>query len=750
MAERSSSRVWKPALGLLREHGPVLVAALLLGAVAVGTRLWAISDKSLWLDEAESWRYALMPLSKMIPYTVDQADQNPPFYFVMLHFWVRVFGGSEAGLRSLSAVAGALTVVMVAAAARRIQGTFLAATVAVLLLFNSTQLYHSQEARAYALMGLLALSASLALGAVITRPSIFRVALYTALLVGIIYTHYSGFFVAAAHALVFAGYGSVALWRRRRPEILISGLVAFSVAALAFVPWLSNFLQIVRLGARGDVPPLSFDLVRSSFKGALGQARADDLWLVPTLTIIGVGALGIVRRWRDPMCVSLGALALVPLGQVFFSWQSKHVFNARQMSPYVPALMFVLALGFVDVLGLIRRISLPGRLAGAAATLALAGVLLSFMVKEFAATYTAPPLEDWRAAAADLKNYQGQIYIFPVYMIPSFTYYYGAAPNVQSFELWSPDAVPAGQTAMLGVSHRPAETALAALGTNVSVEDRRNYPGITFFELRVLHHSVLNVDISHVPDAQASWTVGALGYLTTTSDASYFDCQFDLDADRDGAVDDSFTVAIEFLDAGSGSISLFGYPLGPTADPVVLANQPITNTGQWRTIVAEVPKGAHIGSRFALSRGVSVRRLQVMRTHLEGVDVFGSYQASTRWLLRPDGYLQSAGQYTYIDSSIALDSNGDGVVRQPFRIELEYQGGASSPLQVFGLRPGEAFQPVPLDARPGQSDGEWHTMAIDIPSGAHLQNRVFVGKGVTLRAVRLVPLAGTSPRGASQ
>jgi hypothetical protein len=750
VAERSSSPVWKPALGSFRGYGPVLVAALALGAVALGTRLWAISDKSLWLDEAESWRYALMPLSRMIPYTVEQADQNPPFYFVMLHFWVKVFGDSEVGLRSLSAVAGALTVVIVAAAARRIQGTLLAATVAVLLLWNSTHLYHSQEARGYALMGLLALSASLALGAVIARPSIFRVALYTALLVGILYTHYSGFFVAAAHALVFAGYGTVALWRRRRPEILICGLVAFSLAALAYVPWLSNFLQTVRLGARGDVPPLSFDLVRSSFKDALGLARADDTWLVPTLVILGVGALGIARRWRDPVCVSLGALALVPLGQVFFSWQSKPVFDARQISPYVPALVFVLALGFVDVLGLIGRINLPVRLAGAAVIIALAGVLLSFMFKEFAATYTAPPLEDWRAAAADLHDYNGPIYIAPVYMLSPFIYYYGAAPNVQSFGLWSPESLPAGQTAMLGVSHQPAETALAALGPNINIESQRNYNGVTFFKLRLLYHGVLNVDISHVPDAQASWSVGALGYLTTTADTSYFDCQCDLDADRDGAVDDSFAVTVEFFDAGAGSISLFGFPPGSTAEPVVLANQPITNTGQWRTMVAEVPKGAHIGSRFALSRGVSVRRLQVMRTHLENVDVFGSYQAGTRWILRPDGYLQSADQYSYLDSSTALDSNGDGVVNQPFRIEFEYKGGASNPLQVFGLPPGQAFRPVPLDARPGQSDGEWHTIAIDVSKGAHLQSRVFIGKGVTLRAVRFEPLAVTSPGGVSQ
>ncbi len=750
MAERSSSPVWQPALGSLREHGPVLVAALLLGAVALGTRLWVISDKSLWLDETESWRYALMPLSRMIPYTVDQADLNPPFYFVMLHFWVKVFGGSEVGLRSLSAVAGALTVVIVAAAARRIQGTLLATTVAVLLLLNSTHLYHSQEARAYALMGLLSLSASLALGAVIARPSIFRVALYTALLVGIVYTHYSGFVVAAAHALLFAGYGTVALWRRRRPEILICGFVAFSVAALAYIPWLSNFLQTVRLGARGDVPELSFDLVRSSFKGALGLARADDIWLVPTLVILGVGAVGIARRWRDPMCVSLGVLALVPLGQVFISWQSKPVFDARQMSPYIPALVFVLALGFVDVLDLVRRINLPIRLAGAAVTMALASVLLSFIFKGFVAIYTASPLEDWRAAAADLKDYTGPIYIFPVYMLSSFNYYYGEAPNVQSFGLWSPEALPAGQTAMLGVSHQPAETALAALGTNISIEGQRNYQGVTFFKLRVLHHSVLNVDISHVPDTEALWTVGALGYLETTGDASYFDCQCDLDADRDGAIDDSFTVTIEFFDTGAGAISLFGFPPGSTAEPVLLANQPIENSRQWRTMKAEVPKGEHIGSRFALSRGVIVRRLQVMRTHLQNVDVFGSYQAGTRWLLRPDGYLQSADQYSYLDSSIALDSNGDGVIVQPFRIEVEYQGGASNPLQVFGLRPGnEAFQPVPLEAQAGPSNGEWHTIAIEVPKGAHLQTRVFIGKGVTLRAVRFEPLAVTT-QGASQ
>lgn len=56
--------------------------------------------QSLWRDEAFSYFLAKKNFSSIILLTAK--DFNPPFYYLLLHFWIRVFGKSEISLRSLS------------------------------------------------------------------------------------------------------------------------------------------------------------------------------------------------------------------------------------------------------------------------------------------------------------------------------------------------------------------------------------------------------------------------------------------------------------------------------------------------------------------------------------------------------------------------------------------------------------------------------------------------------------------------
>ncbi len=703
--------------------------ALILAALALGSRLWAIADKSLWLDEALSWQFAKMPISSMLDY-VSASDKHPPLYYLFLHFWIDAVGDSEFGLRSLSATAGAATIVLLAIACWRIRGPLLAALVSVFMLLNATQLYFSQEARMYALMGLWSLSASLALGALIKRPSVFRLAIYTGLLLAVVYTHYSGFIVAAAHAAVFAAYGAVALWRNRKPHILIAGAVAFAVTALVYLPWLSNFRQTASLGA-SDVPEPSFGLVMESLKAALGLARAGDVWLIPVVAFLGLGVVGIARRWRDATTVSLGALALVPLGQLLISIQSRPMFDLRQIVPYAPALVFLLGFGLVEALDLARRAGRYAGLPGAFALLVLAGFLTSFMFRELTTLYGRIPIEDWRSAAADLRDFDGPIYITAPYTLGSFKYYYGNAPNVQPFGFWSPENQPVGQTVMIGISHQRANLVLAALGDNVAIEGYRSYWGILFYEVRIVHHTTLNVDVP-LDQAGAGWSVNAYGYIETTSGFSSFTCKCTLDANGDGRADEPFTVVIEYFDAGTAPFQLFG-----TSSATVLASETLANTDAWRTLNAHVPAGTPVGQTFGLSGGVTLRRLQVTRTQLENVDLFGSYQGGTRWILRADGYIQSADGYSYIDATPSVDPAQDGTADQAVQIDLEYKAG--KPIQVFGMTPGQNWQPRALAASHQGTDGDWRTLSVRVPKG--LQPRVYVGKGVMLKSVRFTAIS---------
>ena len=64
--------------------------------------------QSFWRDEAFSWYMAKKPILEMV--TTTAKDFNPPFYYVLLHFWMNIFGSSEVVLRSLSLIFYALTI----------------------------------------------------------------------------------------------------------------------------------------------------------------------------------------------------------------------------------------------------------------------------------------------------------------------------------------------------------------------------------------------------------------------------------------------------------------------------------------------------------------------------------------------------------------------------------------------------------------------------------------------------------------
>src|SRR3954463_670603 len=76
------------------------MVAAVAGAVAAGgvLRFWVRSD--LWLDEALSVNIARLPV-RAIP-GAPRHDGAPPLYYVLLHFWMRLFGAGDFAVRALS------------------------------------------------------------------------------------------------------------------------------------------------------------------------------------------------------------------------------------------------------------------------------------------------------------------------------------------------------------------------------------------------------------------------------------------------------------------------------------------------------------------------------------------------------------------------------------------------------------------------------------------------------------------------
>ena len=156
--EVSALQRWKARLIL---HLVFFPDFFIVTLVALVTAFYRLTATSLWADEGNSVAQALRPVPELIRHAA--LDIHPPLYYLMLHFWVRIFGTSEFALRSLSALAGVAVVLLIWAIVDDLWGgktAFLAGLIAAL---HPALIYYAQEVRMYIFLALWAALAAYAL-----------------------------------------------------------------------------------------------------------------------------------------------------------------------------------------------------------------------------------------------------------------------------------------------------------------------------------------------------------------------------------------------------------------------------------------------------------------------------------------------------------------------------------------------------------------------------------------------------------
>jgi mannosyltransferase len=205
MAARRSHHAWAWGLAALTAAGAAL-------------RFSTLSVQSFWLDEAVTRQLVTRSLHSMLS-RIPHSESTPPLYYLAAWVWVRVFGAGEAGLRSLSAVFGTATIVVLALIARRLAGDRAGLAAAALCATNPLLIWYSQEARAYALLVVLC---ALTLWCLL-REDWRGWAIAAGLALA---THYFAVFIVAPELAWL-------LWRRARRSPAAAWSVAFVLAVAA-------------------------------------------------------------------------------------------------------------------------------------------------------------------------------------------------------------------------------------------------------------------------------------------------------------------------------------------------------------------------------------------------------------------------------------------------------------------------------------------------------------------------------------
>ena len=198
-----------------------------LTAVGMALRFSTLGTQSYWYDEGLTVALAKSSFGGMLS-GVHATEALPPLYFVLAWIWTRLLGVSEIGLRSLSALAGTLTIPVAYGAAKEMVGRRIGLGVAALTAVSPALVYYSQEARPYALLTLLSALSLLFFARALEQPAARNFVGWTIASALALTTHYFALFVIVPEALWLL-YAA----RNRRAAVLASGALAAVAAALA-------------------------------------------------------------------------------------------------------------------------------------------------------------------------------------------------------------------------------------------------------------------------------------------------------------------------------------------------------------------------------------------------------------------------------------------------------------------------------------------------------------------------------------
>ena len=359
-------------------------------AVAAIARFASLDQQSYWLDEAVTVGLVRMDFGDMLD-RIPDSESTPPLYYCIAWLWAKVFGTGEVGLRSLSALCGTAAVPVLYLAGARAVGVRVGLVAAALAALNPLLIWYSQEARAYALLVLVAALSFYFFVRLLTGDPRRRTLVFWAVASALaLATHYFAAFLIAIEAIWLLSAAA-----NRRP--IAAAVGALCAVELAHLPLLlhqrsldlADFIDDVSLGYRLARTPkqflVGFDAPGEVISGIIGGAIvAFALWLV--------WSRGDDRERRAAL-VGLVVGGAILVTTTLLALVGVDYLDTRNALVAWPPLAIAVAAGLAA-----RRSGRAG-LAGAVVLVALGGVTVLFV-----ATNSDLQRDDWRGVTEALED----------------------------------------------------------------------------------------------------------------------------------------------------------------------------------------------------------------------------------------------------------------------------------------------------------------------------------------------------------
>ena len=277
---------------------PSILARAALPAIfglAIAARLYEIDRLDVWVDEANLILTAKQPLAVLLDKL--RLDSSPPLFYLLVHFWILLFGDGSVALRLLSVLAGVGLVGATYWAGKELISRDVGLWGAFVVAASPVQAFFSQQVRMYALLPLLALLAVAFLVRYLREGGRRDFALWLGLTVLALYTHNFSVYLLPVYAVLIALSGQLV---RRFGR----WLAAATFLALAYLPWIPFLLE--QLANRDHY---AWYLPTWRVFGPLGSIVVTFFSYSPGMEYVTFNDVAQVDEWRGWPAAAVAALA---------------------------------------------------------------------------------------------------------------------------------------------------------------------------------------------------------------------------------------------------------------------------------------------------------------------------------------------------------------------------------------------------------------------------------------------------------
>jgi hypothetical protein len=311
--------------------------------LALWVRLYAIEQPGIWYDEAYSLLLAREGPARIWQLTA--LDVHPPLYYVLLHYWLMIWGEGALPARALSVLADIGTLLLCIKLMSLIvtrRATWIAALLLALLPIS---VRYSQEVRMYTLLGFWLMAATVALVCWSQAPERKRfVVAYVLLMSAAFYTHYFAGLCVLVHWL---------FWWKSSDECRtsISRYLWYSANAaivVLYLPWIPHLIAQVS-GTNTWIEPVTAQVALGlvwQFVVMDGAIPLTSAWRLLPLILLVICAIALIASNKVERRFGwlLIGYFFVPAISLFILAQFTPIFLPRYLVFASPAIAMIVAL----------------------------------------------------------------------------------------------------------------------------------------------------------------------------------------------------------------------------------------------------------------------------------------------------------------------------------------------------------------------------------------------------------------------